>query len=314
MTVPPTFPDPTPTDDELVSAVLDGEAPAEAAARVAADPRLAARLDALREVASAVAATVPVDADAARRHLARAREEWASTGPADRVERVETAGAAVVDLAARRRPRQARLVGVAAAVLALALLVPVLVAVMDRSDGALDESATGVPTSSTATETGAAAAEGTADAGASAPVSTTPSSGEGGSSAPSSSTGEPADLGDLGAAPDAVGLRARVDAALAGRSDPAAGTAGPADLAGPTPDPAGEPVPDDPLPDDPVATASSACAGPVASATGVPSVRARAEASVGDLAVAVYVIDGADGAEVVVVDPATCSVVARLPL
>ena len=61
---PPT-PDP---DDELASAVLDGEATAEERARADADPRLQARVEALASVRDALAAPVPVP-DATRDEL-----------------------------------------------------------------------------------------------------------------------------------------------------------------------------------------------------------------------------------------------------
>jgi len=52
------MPEPFRTDDELVSAVLDGEATAEERARVAADPVLSARLAEFTAVAEAVGAPV----------------------------------------------------------------------------------------------------------------------------------------------------------------------------------------------------------------------------------------------------------------
>jgi hypothetical protein len=316
MTDPPPFPDPSPSDDELLSAVLDGETAADVADRVAADPRLAARLETLREVATAVAAPVPIDVDTADRHLTRARETWSSTGAGHRADGVEAASAPVVDLASRRR--RVHLVGVAAAVVALALLVPVLVAVLGRSDGDLAETATGAPAASTADDAGRAAAEGSGGDGASVPTVEATSPGGTAGSAPSPPIDEPVDLGDLGAAPDAAALRARVDAALVERdaaSSPVAPSTGPTAARAPTPDLATGGVPDDPPPDAPDrAGASAGCADPVASVTDVPSVRARAEGSVGELAVAVYVVDGVDGPEVVVADPTTCAVLTRLPL
>ena len=53
-------------DDEVVNAVLDGEATAADAARVAADPALAARLEELRAVRRAVGAPVRPSAEARR--------------------------------------------------------------------------------------------------------------------------------------------------------------------------------------------------------------------------------------------------------
>jgi len=60
-------------DDELVSAVADGEASAAESARVAADPRLSARLDEFFAVTDAVNGPVPlVDPDVRDRHVERA--------------------------------------------------------------------------------------------------------------------------------------------------------------------------------------------------------------------------------------------------
>lgn len=67
------MPEPFRTDDELVSAVLDGEATAEERARVAADPVLSARLAEFTAVAEAVGAPVaPPRADARDAALAAA--------------------------------------------------------------------------------------------------------------------------------------------------------------------------------------------------------------------------------------------------
>lgn len=67
------MPEPFRTDDEIVSAVLDGEATAEERARVAADPVLSARLAEFTAVAEAVGAPVaPPRADARDAALAAA--------------------------------------------------------------------------------------------------------------------------------------------------------------------------------------------------------------------------------------------------
>jgi hypothetical protein len=60
------MPEPFRPDDELVSAVLDGEATPDERARVAADPVLAARLAEFTVVAEAVGAPVETPAEAAR--------------------------------------------------------------------------------------------------------------------------------------------------------------------------------------------------------------------------------------------------------
>src|SRR5690349_6571253 len=65
--------EPTPRpDDELVSAVLDGEATADERARVEADPAARARLAELTTVRDRVAAPVTVPADARERAISAA--------------------------------------------------------------------------------------------------------------------------------------------------------------------------------------------------------------------------------------------------
>lgn len=313
--------------DDLVNAVLDGEATAAEAARVAADPRLAGRLEALRAVAHAVAAPVPVDPTVADRHVARAREAWgAPAGPDREAGTSDTmsgstsdGGATVVDLAARRR-RQTRLLGAAAAVLAVALLVPLVLTVASRSGDTSDETATRA-TPSTVADAGMASTEEAGAEGAADGAVTGAESGVVPSTAtipaPSSPTATPADgvyLGDLGEVPDTAVLRARVDAALAtttsddGTSDEGATVTEP-----PTTTLAGS----DPMlaPGEPVTTgASASCAERTATDAGVSSVRARAEVTLGGEPVVVYVIEEEGGPTVLVVDPATCEVRTRLPL
>lgn len=102
--------DPTfPPDDDLVSAVLDGEATPEERARVAADPRLQARLEELRAASAFVATPVdPPPAGAADRAVAAAVAE---RGRSDEV------AAEVVPLRPWRDPR--RILAVAAVLVLL---------------------------------------------------------------------------------------------------------------------------------------------------------------------------------------------------
>jgi hypothetical protein len=94
--------------DELVSAVLDGEATADERARVEEDPALSARLAELRTVRDALAASTPVPSE---------RERDAAIAAAIR--------SAPGDLQQRRRQRQrlARVASIAAAVLVFAVVV-----------------------------------------------------------------------------------------------------------------------------------------------------------------------------------------------
>ena len=154
--------DPTPTDD-LASAHLDGETTSEEAARVAADPEVRSRLEALREVrdglrASAVDAPIdPRQRDSAiAAALDAVDEEGAAAPDADRP-------GAPLPLAPRT-PRRApagrwRAIGIAAAVALVALAVPLLSRL--GSDDAEDlassgDAATEESTTSVGNESGAA--------------------------------------------------------------------------------------------------------------------------------------------------------------
>ena len=108
--------------DELASAHLDGATTPDEDRRIAGDPGLRARVDALGAVRDAVRdAAAPVD-DERREHAiaaALAAFDEVRPGPAGVTSLAEVA-------ARRSRTRQLRLVGAAAAVVLLAVLVPVL--------------------------------------------------------------------------------------------------------------------------------------------------------------------------------------------
>lgn len=117
-----------PSFDELASAHLDGATTPEEATRVDADPALSARVEALRRVRDAVRAAPPVDPERRDAALAAARAAFdavdaeADSAPAAPVR-------SLADVAARRRPSPTRVrqvLGAVAAVVALALLVPLL--------------------------------------------------------------------------------------------------------------------------------------------------------------------------------------------
>lgn len=187
--------------DELASAHLDGTTSPEEAAQVAADPALQARVEDLRAVRAAVGALPPVDP--ARRDTAIAAalaafEEGASGaeahGPA--------AGITSLATVATRRgpsPRALRLVGVAAAVVVLAALVPLL-GQLGSSDDA--ETASRDPASE---ETGGALSDDAASGVESAPAA--------GSAVPEETSTSAAALPtDLGRFDDLAALVAAVDA------------------------------------------------------------------------------------------------------
>ena len=111
--------------DELASAHLDGATTPEEAARIEADPELRARVEALRLVRDAVA-TSPPPADPARREAAIA----AALAAYDGAERpAESSVVTPLRAPSARRgasPTLRRVLGAAAAVVLLALLVPLL--------------------------------------------------------------------------------------------------------------------------------------------------------------------------------------------
>lgn len=118
----PSHPD-LPSDDldQLVSAHLDGATTPEEAARIEADPAARARLAQLRGVRDALRTPTPVDAGARETAVAAALAAFDD-------ERDLAPVTSLAEVAARRSPapRALRLVGIAAAVLLLAALVPLL--------------------------------------------------------------------------------------------------------------------------------------------------------------------------------------------
>lgn len=167
---------PASPDDELVSAVLDGEATDADRARVAADPRLQARLVELREVRDAVAGPVLVD-DAAREAglaaaLAAASEAGGllasgSTNGTDGQAPGDPPAGQVVDLSARRRTRLAVAAAAVAAVVVLAVVVPLAIGRTSTekyaaTGAAVDDAA--APRSTVAGSGGAASRSGSAEA------------------------------------------------------------------------------------------------------------------------------------------------------
>lgn len=188
--------------DELASAHLDGQTSADEAARIAADPDLTARVLRMAEVRDAVGTvTDPVDAtrrdraiDAALAAFVEADLPTSAGAPAPGV-------TTLVPHAARRRARRTiQLVGVAAALVLVALLVPLL----DRLDsGSNSQQAARVPDASSLTDTAAGAADSATTTRGFAP-----------------STG-PMDLGPFTALPDlAAAVRSQVDASPAMEAGP----------------------------------------------------------------------------------------------
>lgn len=131
------------SDDELVSAVLDGEATAEEAARVHADPELRRRLEAFRGVAAAVAAPPP-NSSVDQREVLLAAALGAAAEPEPEVEG-EASGAEVIPLGRSRRMPPTYLIGIAAAAVLLVLLA-VPLALRDGGRGSGDTQTAAAPT------------------------------------------------------------------------------------------------------------------------------------------------------------------------
>lgn len=128
-----------PDDDEIASAVIDGEATAQEVAAVDRDPVLAARVAELRLVADAVAIPVePLPAgivdDLVGAALATATGTVAVDEPADRSRGTEPSGV-VTDLAERRSAHRAGRWLAAAAVVLVALALPLALALRPEPQG-----------------------------------------------------------------------------------------------------------------------------------------------------------------------------------
>jgi hypothetical protein len=185
--------------DELVSAYLDGEATAEEQARIDADPELQARVAEFAATRDAVRADVPTVSDATR-DAVLARVLGTVIAPTN-----------VVPLH-RRRLAPAKVLGVAAAVIAVAFLGGAIALLANDGRGSDDTAST---------ESGAIAMSESDDAAS----NTTAASGEdragdgaggsaddSGDAAPAPSEGIPTDdLGYLGAFDDDDALRERVE-------------------------------------------------------------------------------------------------------
>jgi hypothetical protein len=126
-----------PTDDELVAAVLDGEATPAERARVENDPHLLERLAQFRAVAEQIGRPVGVEPERLESVVAAALDEF-TTGPgAEAGSEAGAADEAVTLLPRRERPARALAPWLAAAA-ALLVLVPLGWA-LTRDDGARDE-------------------------------------------------------------------------------------------------------------------------------------------------------------------------------
>lgn len=279
--------DPTDTDpldpldplDELASDHLDGRTTAAEAERVATDPELAARVEALQAVRSALRAEVQGDARTREAAITAALAAYDDELLQERTSALAPVRAPATGRAPTRRTFQ--LVAIAAALVLLALAVPLL-ADLDRSDDAQDTAATALDEDSS-TESGA-------DLEISPPQPAEDSASGGAAEAYRATVPE-----DLGAFDDLDALQA----AVRGRG------LGPADRAVPTTTPtAGDAA-------NPEALAAQPCA--YDPAVEGPATYA-ASARLGEQAVLVLVRTTPAGRELVVLDAADCSVVATRPL
>jgi len=134
------------TDDELVSAVLDGEATDEETARVYADVVLTARLDELRAARDTIAAPVDLPTSEQRDALIAA-----AVTSADARAEASAAASPPIDVHDRHRRRVLRVASIAAALLAVAGLVGAIAAISARDSRKAGSTAAGqAPASSAA--------------------------------------------------------------------------------------------------------------------------------------------------------------------
>jgi hypothetical protein len=196
------LPDPL---DELASAHLDGATTPEEAARIAADPALQARVEELREARDAVRAAAVAPVDAAQRNAAVAAA-LAAFHEADATHPSATAPVtSLAEVAARRRtPGLAlRVLGAAAVLVLVALLVPLLAGQDDDAAETADRASE---------ELGDSVADAADDGSAPAqPEGDSESEASGGADAPTTTFGATSDrLGYLGSFEDIDALAAAV--------------------------------------------------------------------------------------------------------
>ncbi len=281
-----TYPtDPTdPTDrldalDALASDHLDGRTTAAEARRVATDPELAARVEALQAARAALRAEIPVDHRAREAAITAALDAY----DAERAREHSPPLAAITAPATSRAPsrRTLQLVAMAAALVLLALAVPLL-ADLDRSDDS-DDTAAAVLDADAFDESGT-------DLETSAPQVAEDSAGR--SDAEAYSLGAPEDLGafrDVASLVEAVRTRVRDPNELSESTTSAAGGAA-----------------------NPEASSAQVCADHPTSGEGTTW---SATATIDGSAVLVLVRPvPSGGSELVVLDAADCSVVATRPL
>ncbi len=152
--------DPTlPADDEIVSAVLDGEATVDERARFDADPTADERLARFAAVARRVAAPVPVDPQQRERAIARALDASDLVPGASAPDHTPRPPDALAAQRARRSARIGPLLAAAAAVVVVMIGLGALL----RSTGPTDQLATGSVAADSSTEP-TAATSGGADA------------------------------------------------------------------------------------------------------------------------------------------------------
>lgn len=286
--------DPTdPTDeldelDALASDHLDGHTTEAEAARIAADPVLAARVASLEAARAALRAEVPVDGAARTAAIAAALDAFDAAGVQER----STGLAPVTMPAGGRAPsrRALQLVAIAAALVLLALAVPLLSS-LDRSD---DDDGDEAATALDADTFGEAEAGGDLESSAPPAPSVAEDSATDGA-AQAYNADSPV---ELGAFPDVDALRDAVRAAAPAPTSRAVPSTTAAD------DPGRAGTADESL-------SASPCAEEVAARAPTFSARATVE---GRDVLALVQVTAAGTAELVVLDAATCSVVTSRPL
>jgi hypothetical protein len=135
-------------DDEIASAVLDGEATPDEVARVAREPQLAERVEAFRAVQAAVAEPVSPPSASARDHAVATAVAAAATQSAGSETASDTEGGSIAGGENRVRPlvrpkRAGRTWSIAAAVAAAVLIPLAAVAVLSSGESQDDSASSG---------------------------------------------------------------------------------------------------------------------------------------------------------------------------
>ncbi len=292
-----TGPTPPTSDDELLSAVLDGEATEGEIARVRSDPALQARLEQLTAISDAVGVATPPPAGLVDQAVDAALEHLATTGAG-------VVAPPVDELSARRAARSRRFgpLLAAAAVVVLVALGAVAIRGLDDSDSSTDTAAASLDAADDADPAETAAEEFAENESGAADASAEPAADQPAADQPAADADPGTRSAETIDAADAAEFEGQVRTELEQRSE----TSIPA---------TGAPVPSSERPGSPEPSAEFDvdCAAPGA-LVGLPGpTMLSGSGRLGGEPVSYAVIDAPDGPVLVIVD-AACGVIAEIVL